>query len=171
MTYILSGDIETGKSTALLNWIKNRKNCYGIISPGNAPGERYFLDVAARQEFRMEADPWEDETIEVGRFRFLRTAFAKANAILKKATNISEGIIIIDELGKLELREEGLFESAKLVLETERRNDGIDVILVVRTSLLDQVISKYNIYRYTLLSKDTLPDLVTDCNNSYISKS
>ncbi|MCW5519616.1 hypothetical protein J1N09_07190 [Aureitalea sp. L0-47] len=170
MIYILSGDIETGKSTALLDWAKDRQDCYGILSPGNAPGERYFLDISNKREFRMEAGSGEEDAIEVGRFRFLRSAFSKANAILKKATDISEGIIIIDELGKLELRDEGLFESAKLAVKKATENEMIDLILVVRTSLLDQVVSKYGIDKYTLISKEYLKDFPTNCNNSYIAK-
>ena len=158
MIYILTGEIESGKSSALLRWLDGRNYVYGILSPRKNDGERYFLNVNTREEFRMEAGPGEDNTIEVGRYRFLDSAFSRANQILGTvAGKVGKGYIIIDEVGKLELRSEGLDGSVRTVLEHVGINKDLDVIIVVRMSLLKEILEYYSIENYHIISKDLLP--------------
>ena len=146
MIYILSGDIETGKSKALFDWIQNRTNVFGILSPNDEFNRRYFLDVATKEKFPMQADADDDDIISVGRYHFFRSAFEKANEILLNTLEVAKsGHIIVDELGKLELRSEGLHDSAKKVLEEVKNNKELHAILVIRTSLLNEIVSKYSL--------------------------
>ena len=158
MIYLLSGEIESGKSVALLDWAKARNDVYGVLTPRGDNAERFILDVQTKEVFRMEADPWEEDVIEVGRYVFLKSAFSKANAILEKAIETSaKGYVIVDELGKLELRSEGLDTSARKVIEMTRKNDELHSILIIRTSLLSEILKKYEITNYTLISRENLP--------------
>ena len=45
MIYILTGDIRSRKTTALLHWIEGRKDVDGLLCPDDKTGKRYFLKV------------------------------------------------------------------------------------------------------------------------------
>ncbi len=45
MIYILSGNIRTGKTTALFEWSENRNDIDGLLCPDDEFGKRYFLKI------------------------------------------------------------------------------------------------------------------------------
>ena len=146
MIYILTGDIETGKSKALLQWAHGRSDVHGILSPRNENNERYFLNINTKKSFRMLANSEDEDPISIGRYHFLKSAFEKANAIIKKSVEKNQsGYIVIDELGKLEVNSEGLYESAKLAINKALNHPNFHSILVVRTALLSGIVKKYKI--------------------------
>ncbi len=146
MIYILKGDIETGKSKALLQWSEGRSDVYGVLSPRNDKGERFILNVNTKETFPMQANPSDDSIIAVGRYHFFTSAFKKANSIIFQAvTKNKSGFIIIDELGKLEMNSEGLYKSASEVIQKTKHHKDLHLIIVVRTSLLNTIIKKYDI--------------------------
>lgn len=153
MIYILSGDIGIGKTTALLTWAEKRKDVFGILTPRNKNKKRYILDLASKQEFEMETNSDKDETILVGRYRFLASAFNRGNNIIKKAlSDHTSGYLIIDEMGKLELESAGFHESALLAINETAKNERLHLILIIRTTLLEDMIKKYNITNPQLMA-------------------
>ena len=106
MVYILCRAKGSGKTHSLTQWIENRKEVYGILSPV-LEGIRMFLDIENRELFPMEAEPEENETLKVGKYTFSGRSFDRAIAILEQARH-KDGWLIIDEVGPLELRGEGL---------------------------------------------------------------
>lgn len=160
MIYILTGAIETGKSKALLKWLKGRKDVSGILSPRNTHNKRYFLNVNTLETFKMQANAIDEAIISVGRYHFFNSAFVKANTIIKQSVkNNNFGFIIIDEIGKLELRSEGLHESATLAIQKGMQHKRLHVILVVRTSLLNDVLQKYAIENPQIINPEQLSEL------------
>jgi nucleoside-triphosphatase len=160
MIYILTDDIETGKSQALLSWAIGREAVYGVLSPRNNLDQRYFLDMSTSVPFRMEANGEDEDIILVGRYKFLQSAFDKANDIIKNsAENTGSGFILIDEIGKLELRSEGLHVSALIAFRKAMHHQELHVIVIVRTSLINEVIEKYKIINPKLITRDQLSSL------------
>jgi nucleoside-triphosphatase THEP1 len=165
MIYILTGDIRTRKTTALLDWCENRNDADGVLCPDNDIGKRYFLKLKSKEEFELEVasknDIESDKIIEIGPFQFLKSAFEKANDFLiALSTKEESNYLIIDELGKLELKKEGLHTAAEVLIPDYMFNDNKHLILVVRTSLLEAVIKHYEIKAYTLLAKEDLKTFV-----------
>lgn len=159
MIYIISGNIGEGKSHSLLEWIRHRTDVSGILSPRLVYEDRYFFDIGSRDVFNMQAHQVDNNTISVGRYHFLKSAFKRANTVIQRSLSQKEaGYLIIDELGKLELRSEGLHESAVLAIERTMHSRVFHLILVVRTTLLEQIIDKYDIDPYELVDKDQLLD-------------
>ena len=157
MIYILSDHIETGKTNALLKWSEGRKDTFGILTPRNENNNRYILDVHTKDSFKMQTDLATADTISVGRYYFLKFAFKIGNSILKKALkNKKSGYIIIDELGKLELQSDGFHEAATLAIKTTINNNALHLILIIRTTLLPEIIEKYNVKDYQFI---TIKDL------------
>lgn len=157
MIYILTGDIRTGKTTALLDWITGRNNADGLLCPDNEKGKRYFLKVESREEFPLEVEVENEPTISIGSFKFSKSAFEEANQFLiSRGREHKSQYLIIDEIGKLELKNEGLHIAAETLIPDFIFNEGRHLILVVRTSLVDMVISQYQIRAFTLHSKEDL---------------
>ena len=161
MIYILTGDIRTGKTTSLLNWISDRNDVDGLICPDGNDRKRYFLKVKSKEGFELEVESENgietDEIIEIGPFQFLKSAFEKANEFLIALSNKTESqYLIIDELGKLELKNKGLHNAAKVLVPDYIFNDSKHLIIVVRKSLLEAVVNHYQIKAYTLISNEDL---------------
>lgn len=137
--YILTGGTGTGKTTSLLSWASNRKDVYGILSPV-IDGKRFFMNVQTGERWPMETGENEGETLQVGRYVFSKSAFEKAISVLKIAMN-EPGWLIIDELGPLEIREEGFYYIIKELLD----KNNSQIILVVRDSIVNEIIQKFSI--------------------------
>ena len=116
--FLLSGPIGSGKTTSIGNWAAGRKDVNGILSPVIG-GRRHFRDIRSGETFPMEAAEGEESVLEVGRFRFSRTAFERAIQILRTALH-SPGWLVIDEIGPLEMRGEGFHDIVKEILAAGR---------------------------------------------------
>ncbi len=159
MIYILTGAVRTGKTTALLNWLSGKQNADGVLCPDDAHGKRYFLQLKSQQRFNLEATEElpQQERIDVGRFSFLKNAFTRANNyIISAAREQKYTWLIIDELGKLELKNTGLHQAAKTVIHQHEMNKNLHVILVIRSTLLQDIIAHYNITHYECITKEEL---------------
>jgi nucleoside-triphosphatase THEP1 len=133
--FILTGPVETGKTTSIVKWSEKRNDVFGILTPV-VNGKRTFMNVHARHLFDMEATKEETEVLFVGRFIFSKTNFNKAITIIRNSMD-KEGWLVIDEIGPLELREEGFCKVLKEVLKNE--NAGQTILLVVRDGLVGAV--------------------------------
>ena len=56
MIYILTGEIRSGKTTALKTWASDRADVDGLICPDGKNGKRYFLKVKSKEEIELEAE-------------------------------------------------------------------------------------------------------------------
>ena len=161
MIYILSGNIRTGKTTALLEWSKNRKDVDGLLCPDDKFEKRYFLKIKSQETIPLEVLNSSDyDIISIGNFKFLKSSFKIANDFLisfndKKTSKY----LIIDELGKLELTNEGLHEAAENLIPIFRSDKAYHLILIIRESLLNAILSHYNISKYKIIHRDDLNEL------------
>lgn len=160
MIYILSGEIRTGKTSALLDWASQRNDVDGLLCPDGPDGKRYFLEVMSKIEFPLEVETENDrDTISVGPFLFLKSAFHRANKYLKKTVDANYKFIVLDELGKLELKNTGLHEAAEVLIPKLENHKERHLILVVRDTLLEAIVKHYKISNYHLLIKESLNSL------------
>ena len=162
MIYILTDPVRTGKTTALLNWAADRQDTDGVLCPDDALGKRYFLQLRTQQKSYIEATPGTEQanTLSVGRFHFLKSAFDEANAyMISVAGKKDYSYLIIDELGKLELENTGLHHAASNVVKNHEFDEKHHIILVVRDTLLDEILSHYNIKLFRLVGKEELKAL------------
>jgi nucleoside-triphosphatase THEP1/uncharacterized membrane protein (DUF485 family) len=142
--YILTGPIQTGKTTSLINWSKQGNEVYGILTPV-VDGKRVFMNVSTKEQWPMEANG-NEETVAVGKFVFSKSGFEKAISTIHEAIK-KDGWLIIDEIGPLELRGEGFAEIVKEAL-IQKKNK---TILVVREGLAEQVINSFGITDFYIL--------------------
>ncbi len=164
MIYILTGDIRTGKTTALLDWTSGRNDVDGLLCPDNENGKRYFIKIKFKETFELEVaakvEIIKEDIVEIGKFKFLKSAFEKGNDYLISTTSEEQSnYIIIDEVGRLELRNEGLHNSTKILIPAYLNNENQHLILVVRDYLFEEVLAYYSISEYSILSKEELKKL------------
>ncbi|WP_400076524.1 nucleoside-triphosphatase [Winogradskyella sp. R77965] len=157
MIYILTGDIRTGKTSALSDWVSGRTDVDGLLCPDGKKGKRYFLKIKSKEELELEVELESEKTITIGPFHFLKSAFENANKFLIALSAKKESqYLIIDELGKLELQHKGLHSAAIKLIPDYVYNDSKHLIIVARTSLLEAIINQYQIKAYTLHTEENL---------------
>lgn len=103
---------------------------HGILTPVGENGKRYFLDLASKATWPMEAVDGETETLSIGRFVFSATGFQRAVEVIRDSIN-KPGWLVIDEIGPMELRGEGFSEILRQCL-IERKNN---LLLIIRKGL------------------------------------
>jgi nucleoside-triphosphatase THEP1 len=141
---ILTGPIKTGKTTRLLNWLSDKENVHGIATP-IVKNKRVFYDLFEKKYFPMEAGSGENEILTIGKYVFSKNGFKKAEGVIEKGIFHSQ-YLVIDEIGPLELKGEGFCGVLKNILNIEKRN--FILLLVVRASILSEVLSFFEIERY-----------------------
>ena len=161
--YILTGEIQTGKSTKLNQWALEKHGAGlklgGIINP-LIDGEKRFVDAFNFQSFEMNARKNEKEIIEVGNFKFSSDAFAKAKSILKQAASSELDYLFIDEIGKLELNNSGLEPMVSKILKPLAKDTRTkNIVCVIRQSLLEKAAEHYLLKDYIVISKSDLDDI------------
>jgi nucleoside-triphosphatase THEP1 len=134
---ILTGDIQTGKTTLLQQFCKGRNDAAGILTP-IVNGKRVFYDIAGDSFFNMEADA-NEETLAVGKYLFSKCAFEQAGNIMLDASKIQIlNYLIIDEIGPLEIKHrQGFYQSLQQILSSPY---NYTLIAVVRQSLVDNAV-------------------------------
>jgi molybdopterin-guanine dinucleotide biosynthesis protein A/nucleoside-triphosphatase THEP1 len=161
---ILSQPIRSGKTTSLMNVISRSPNGSfdGVVCP-DVLGRRKLLLIGDSRIIDLEIDN-SSEAISVGRFFFNKSSFDIANNWLANIENPSTNIIV-DEVGKLELNSSGFHLGLSALIDSF--NKGLhsgNLLLVVRDTLLSQVIDKYNL-------QDALVSTVDDFFDSHVKSS
>ncbi|MEN8153430.1 MAG: nucleoside-triphosphatase [Acidobacteriota bacterium] len=163
MIYIFSGPIESGKTTKLEKWIKDRIDVSGILMPV-LDGIRHIYSINSEKFFPVEADKNEDpeKIINIGKYYFLKKLFDRGNEEIERATKSEKKIVIIDEIGPLELRGEGFSPGLKKVKDKFEGKEKI-LLLVIREGLVKEVTNHFHISEYVLIS--SLSELNIFLNN------
>jgi nucleoside-triphosphatase THEP1 len=143
MVLVLTGPVHAGKTTfleeACARWAARGLPCTGFLSPvvTDAGGETGYdlleLPRGPRRPYlRRRADPAAERT---GPFAFVPEALDRARAILRDPGR--PGLLVVDEVGPLELQGGGLWPA----LREEVRRPDRTVLLVVREEILDELVA------------------------------
>jgi len=144
--FVLSGPTGSGKSTRLFGWLKKQSSAAGIMQLVE-DGQRWLLSWPDGEIRSLEELSHSHDGLNVGRFVFSRDAFAWGREALQKAAARQPDWLVIDEIGKLELRDQGLEPELGRVVKNNPAKKG--TILVVRDELVENVLKKYGIKEYS----------------------
>ena len=153
--HILTGEKGQGKSELLKEIFAQSSATSGILSLRREGDMRDFFLLSNGATWPMQGEeeyrgPW----LEVGRFRFSAEAFRKAGEeLMNAARNPEVKLLIIDEIGPLELRGEGFAGILKTLLEY---TSGPDLLLVVRSGLLQEVQQYFGLENAQAVTYDSL---------------
>ena len=144
---ILTGPVQSGKTTHLISWIKYHSNCAGLLAPV-VENKRQFYSIHNEVFYPLEATDDSDsdqELITIGKYQFLNSSFLWAHSQLHQAMELRPHWLIIDEIGPIEIRGEGLEPWIGKILNQYQRSRKNRLILVIREKLVDQVIKHYKL--------------------------
>ena len=156
--FILSAPIHSGKTTSLMHWATHHTNIYGIFSPV-LNGKRVFMNAFTGEQFEMEAFN-ELDVLLIGKFTFSVKAFERAIAVVRDATKKENGWLVIDEIGPLELQGKGFAPILSSILSDAKVS--LQILLVVRDSILNDVIKEFGLDRYSVKLINTDSGLFID---------
>lgn len=147
--FILTGAVHTGKTTALMEWCVSQqtrgRTVRGLLNPLRE-GRKVFHDVYHRAVFPMEVDAHRgEEVITIGKYTFLKSAFERAKEIITREGQLDADVFILDEIGKLELKGEGLEPAVSRMLASTGDMRCSKLVLVVRDYLLEEAITRYGL--------------------------
>ena len=141
--YIVTGKIQTGKTTGLFSFASNNKSVDGILAP-IVDGQRRLYHISSKTLKNFEVKEHNNSTVSVGKYLFLSESFNWANSKILESFNNSPDWLIIDEIGKLELKGEGLHRSVESVIK-KVDTSTTKIILVIRDYLLNEALELYGI--------------------------
>ncbi len=142
MKVILTGEINSGKTSYLKELVAQSNAYAGILSVKKFENERFegydLFDVDSKSTHEFIRLSLASESI-TKRFVFDQKMFRYADKLIKKG--IDQGkTIIIDEVGPLELSGGGFDCTLRQCLES-----GFSYLIVVRRGLVDAVIQRYEL--------------------------
>ena len=105
---------------------------------------RILQNVADRKSITFETLS-EENTITVGRYHFDPTAFGIAASWLEAALDKPSPLIVIDEIGKLEINKQGFDPYLWPFFEKARQKTDIHLMIIIRDYLLQSVIDRYKL--------------------------
>jgi nucleoside-triphosphatase THEP1 len=161
MIYIISGGIDTGKTTALCGIYENLKSGDGVASLkifGNGQFLGYRIKRLSDGESKIIAlktgagdndgyfIPDDDIAFSFGDFSFSERAFLFANRVITDTVDKNISPVFIDEIGPVELNGNGLCEGFVVAL-----NSGFDLYMVCREACIEAVISHFKIETYKII--------------------
>jgi nucleoside-triphosphatase THEP1 len=139
---IYTGPIKSGKSSQLYTLFKDRENTAGILSLV-IKNKRHLYSIRKKETKLLEAEETvkETDTIMIGKHEFDKTIFEWGRNILHDDLKFNPELIIIDEIGLLELAGSGLapvaFEIIEKSLESTQK-----VVVVVRDTLVKKFLEQ-----------------------------
>lgn len=145
---LFSRQIRSGKTTELTQWCKQQPNIDGILMP-DVNGLRHMQRVATGEIWKAQCEDisTSETVLNIGRFSFYEEAFNKANNILL-AISPTNDFLVIDEIGKLELKQQGFYSSLTTILHHQPAKN---LLLVVRDSLVKEVVASFGIGNFRLV--------------------
>ena len=143
--FIYTGEKGVGKSTYLQEIFLQKQNVCGILQP-RINGIKYLVDVVTGEQRRLELDNAmrDEKVVTIGNYIFSEETFLWGQQKLIDAIQTPSELIIIDEIGPLELHGSGLEPVLAEIISKAITSDK-KLLLVVRPNLAEEVREKYNL--------------------------
>ena len=156
---ILTGPVQSGKTTWLMNWLSDRNDVSGFLCP-DIEGKRCFLQIEDKIMLPLEVkESTKESTITIGRFVFFKKTFDVAKDWLLNSDLSAVKWIVIDEIGKLELEDKGFEpEFSHFLKRVSVKSNQVSIIIVVRDYLLELICKKYSFENVEILQIQNIMD-------------
>lgn len=149
---LFSRPIRSGKTTELEHWCAKQRSVGGFLTP-DRDSIRMLLCLRDNRLLPFELNAGTSESFtQIGRFLFSDAAFETGReALLRDAIDLD--FLIVDEIGKLEMKQQKGWERAFQELLSLWRAGKVkgQIIVVVRDFLLDEFVNYYKPESYTVI--------------------
>ncbi len=141
---IITGKIQSGKTTYIENHILSLNNVAGIIQLSQN-SERYFKDIHTGKTTKITAQAESNKVFRIGRFLFYKEAFSWAKINLRLALSDKAETIVVDEFGPLEFNGKGLEPIITEIIERVKKGNSQKLIIAIRETLVEDFLLKYGL--------------------------
>jgi nucleoside-triphosphatase THEP1 len=149
---VITGPVRAGKTTYLEALVKESGNCYGVICP-DIDNRKHVMFLPGEDIKPLEVDQTHVNPIKIGKFLFDAKVMNEISEYLAAVEILEDQTFIIDEIGKLELRDSGYEPGLKVFFEKFNSSRvGAKLIVVIRDYLLEEVKFKYGFEPDKILS-------------------
>lgn len=156
MVYIITGSINSGKTTRLLELYEQHENADGFVAVKNMMNHRVLgydmlrLSTKEKKSFIVREDMVNDSfevLCSIGPYFFSTQTKEWVEHSLMHMVTHRIGPIFLDEIGPLEL-EGQCFDN----IMSELAASGCDLYITVRQSALEEVLERYSIKEYECIT-------------------
>jgi iron complex transport system ATP-binding protein len=146
---IITGDIHQGKTTfaqkIVADLLEQNIRIAGFLSIGiNENGIRTgfnLVDIESSRQIELCSDKKNEKQLKFGKYYFNPEAISFGNEILKGDNLSDKQLIVIDEVGHLELNGQGWSNA----IENITRSNTLPQLWIVRKSLVQKISRRWNI--------------------------
>jgi nucleoside-triphosphatase THEP1 len=145
---VFSRPIRSGKTGSLQKWSKQQNNVQGFLMP-DLDGKRHLHNISTGESELIECeDPSHSPEAlqQIGRFYFYAEMFRRANRKLLDWVLKEPEWLVLDELGKLEMLQQGFYDALPtLIAAASAPQYTGKLVLVIREGLYEDAIQYFNI--------------------------
>jgi len=155
LIYILSEEVQSGKTTSLQLCTENRYDIGGFLSPDKNK-VRCLMNLQSKAEIPFEIDltSFTDPIVIIGKFAIAKAAFEIGSKWVKEHLKDDKvKFVVIDEVGKLEAEGKGFAEVVRYAIDNIGEKN---LILVIRSSLQKEILEKFALSDYRMLTKNEI---------------
>jgi len=158
--YIISGEVMRGKTSFTLDLVsrlqKDGLDVQGFYAAGLDSGrERKGFDLVnvatGEKTLLSRKEPAPNNWIRFGRYCFNPEAFEQGNVQLEQMVEKNPDLVLLDEIGPLELQNLGWAPAIDLLLSLNNTAQ----LWVIRKTMLEKVIKKWNLRNVTVFEIDS----------------
>ncbi len=150
--FILTGSIGQGKTTFIQKIVENFQSkgivVGGIYSPRVMQGETTIgydiIDINTNEREVFLRQNTAEKNMQIGRFNINLQGLQKGVKAIKNSSNTNTRIVVIDEVGRLELENNGWAKNIEELICNSQNH----VLLVIRDHFVEKVIEKWEIKNY-----------------------
>lgn len=142
--FILTGKIKSGKTTWLDKWCAKEKSVAGILQPV-INDKRHIKSISTGEIRQLETDKNHTDSIQIGNYFLNKSILEWAKISLLADAAMKTEWLVVDEFGKLELKNIGLEPVITFLINDLELREKTKLILVVRDYLLADFLNKFNL--------------------------
>ncbi len=162
MLIIITGGIGTGKTTVCEKVVKILRNsgfsCAGILTHKTQDGNLSVMDIQIGEKRILASTDNIFDGPRTPKYSFSKSGIDFGTQAINKG--VATDVLIIDEVGYLELGGRGFIRGLELIRESKFRN----AILVIRKELLSAYLAQLNknplVFETTVKSRNQLPQKI-----------
>jgi len=146
--FLVTGQIQEGKSSYVDDLVKEGKTKFkvaGFIAPGTFKNNKRhsfsLMDLSKGESFLLGSRDKKDNWIRHKEFYFDPKSFLRGNSIIQDALKSEADLVILDELGPMELAGKGWANAIKML----EQNYDTAQVWVVRERILSEVKDRWHI--------------------------
>ena len=145
MIFLLTGPVHSGKTILLRNVVqelkKQESQIDGFLSEAVLENNKIIgydlFDLKEEKSIPFIRKDGKDEWQRIGVYFFIPQSLAEAEKIILRGKNAD--ILVVDELGPLELSGKGLWPALKQIIYNNLKN----CLLVIRSNILENFLEKF----------------------------